>query len=142
MYSILFSRIREELGLCYNVGAGVGPITYPDCVAGQIYGNLSPNNVKLFIRECEKELVKIVKNGLPNRIFECAKIDAVAGLLRSTETSIGMAKKMLLPLLFDDNRNFNAIVKQLQSVTLEDCNEVARQILCRQHNWAIMLPKK
>lgn len=140
MYSILFSRIREELGLCYSVGSGVTNMSYPNCVLPMVHGNTSQKNVDLFIEECEKELDKIKNNGLVKKNFECAKTDLLSQTFRNTETSAGMASAVVRALLFDKNKTVNEIVKKIEKTTIEDCNKVAAKVLNQQYNWAVMIP--
>jgi len=141
MYSILFSRIREELGLCYSVGSAVTNMSYPNCILPMIHGSTSPKNVDLFIEECEKELNKIIRDGLVKKNFECAKMDLLSSTLRGTETSAGMARSMTLKLLFDDKRNINDIIKEIEKTTIEDCDNAAQNVLNQRYNWAVMIPK-
>ena len=141
MYSMLFSRIREELGLCYSVGAAITNMSYPNCVLPIIYGNTSQSNVDLFILECEKELEKIKTNGLVKNNFECAKTDLLSQIFRKTETSAGMAGAVVKPLLFGKNKTVSDIIKKVEKITIDDCNVVAKKVLNQQYNWAVMVPK-
>jgi predicted Zn-dependent peptidase len=141
MYSILFSRIREQLGLCYSVGSQVTDISYPNCILPMIYGNTSPKNVNLFIEECENELHKIKHNGLANKVFECAKTDLLSQIFRNTETSFGMASTVMKSLLFDNNKTVEDIISGIEKTTIGDCNKVASNLLNRSYNWAVMMPQ-
>jgi len=141
MYSILFSRIREELGLCYSVGSTIINMSYPNCVLPMIYGNTSQKNIDLFIKECEKELENIKKNGLVKKNFECAKTDFLSQIYRGSETSAGMASAVTKPLLFGKNKTVNDMIKKIEKTTIDDCNVVAKKVLNQQYNWAVMVPK-
>ena len=141
MYSILFSRIREELGLCYSVGCGVTSMAYPNCMLPMVHGNTSQKNIDLFIEECENEFGKIKRDGLVKKNFECAKTDLLSQTFRNTETSAGMAGTVVKALLFDKNKTVADIVKKIEKTTIEDCNEVAGQVLNQSYNWATMIPK-
>ena len=141
MYSKLFSRIREELGLCYSVGMYASPLSYPDKRTANLYGFTSPENVDKFMTESEKVLQDVIKNGLDENIFECAKTDYLSTVLRQTETSAGKALYMTKKLLFNKNASLEDSLAKIRSVTMEECNELAKKLLDVQYNWAVMNPK-
>jgi len=140
MYSRLFSRIREELGLCYAVGMFTMPLDYPSHRIGNLYGYVSPENVEKFMIESEKVLQDVIKNGLDKDIFECAKTDYLASLLRQTETSLGKAMYASKKLLIYKKASLEDTIEKIRSVTREECNELAGKILNVQYNWAVMNP--
>ena len=142
MFSILFENIREKLGLCYAVGMYESYMSYPDNKIQALYGYLSPNNVDLFIEECEKVLRKLIKNGLDKDLFQCAKTDYLSSILRSTETSTGKAMFLAKKLLVYKEGNLEDSLKKIRAVKLNDCNKIIEQLFDVQYNWAVMNPKK
>jgi len=141
-YSCLYSRIRDELGLCYSVGMISLPLDYPQYQIGNIYGYLSSENIDRFILESEKICQDTIKNGLNKDVFECAKTDYLSSLLRITETSAGKARYLSRGFLVYKNVSMEERIKNIRNVTIEDCNEVAKRVLNNQYNWAIMIPKR
>lgn len=141
MFSILFSRIREELGLCYSVACERRSINYPHNILFSISGGTAPKNVGKFINECEKELFKIKKDGLCKKTFECAKTDMIAHTLRRTQTS-----QDLTLFLMDNIASGQAIVTpeemifSIERVKMKDCLSVAEQVFCHPFRWAVMMP--
>jgi predicted Zn-dependent peptidase len=142
MYSMLFQKIREELGLCYSVGMYGNALSYPDRRIASLYGYTSPENVDLFIEESEKVLKDIMKNGIDQNIFECAKTDYLASVLRHTETSVGKAMYLVNKLLVNKKGNIEDTIQNIRNVKIEDCNMLAEKLLNQQYNWAVMNPKK
>ncbi len=142
MYSYLFSRIREELGLCYSVGVSNMCMSYPDRNITNTYGFTSPKNVDLFMEETEKIIRGIMKNGINQDIFECAKTDHLASTLRGTETSTGKAFYLVKKLLFQKKGSLEESLEKIRAVKIEDCNGLAEAIFSKNWNWAIMNPKK
>ena len=142
MYSKLFETIREKLGLCYAVGMYESYMSYPDNKVQALYGYLSPNNVDLFIEECEKVLKNVIKDGLNQDIFECAKTDYLSSILRQTETSTGKAMFLAKRLLFYKEGNLEDSLKKIRAVKLKDCNSIIEQLFDVPYNWAVMNPKK
>ena len=140
-YSRLFTRIREELGLCYSVGSRLLTMAYPNCNIANMYCSTSSKNVNIFIDECEKEIQKMLKNGLDKKVFDCAKTALIAQTFRRIETSDGMANYLLMPCLFGTNSDLEDIVSKIQKVTIDDCNFVTQKIFQGNwNNWAVMNP--
>ncbi len=74
-------------------------------------------------------------------IFECAKTDYLASILRQTETSIGKAMYLSKKLLVYKDASLEKTLDKIRSVTREDVNELAKKVLDVQYNWAVMIPK-
>ena len=142
MYSLLFSKIREELGLCYSVGLYASPLAYPTKRIGNLYGYTSPENVDKFMLESEKVLKDVIDNGIDQNIFECAKTDYLSSVLRQTETSAGKAMYLNKRILIYKDASIEASINKIRLVKREDCNELAKKVLRNQYHWAIMNPKK
>jgi predicted Zn-dependent peptidase len=142
MYSKLFSRIREELGLCYSVGMLAYPIAYPSHVVNEIYTYTSPENTDKFIEACEEVVKDVLDNGLDDDIFECAKTDLLAKILRLTETSYGRLHYLVKSYLIGKTTTLEEVAAEVRGITKEQCNEAAKKILDQQYNWAVMLPKE
>lgn len=141
MHSMLFARIREELGLCYSVGMYQYAIEYPHDITLQLYGYTSPKNIDTFIEESEKVLQDVIKNGIDEELFECAKTDVIAAILHKTETSYGKAACLLKRFLMGKTDSVDSMVERLKGVDIATCNELAGSLLDFDYNWAIMRPK-
>lgn len=141
-YSLLFEKIREKLGLCYSVGMYDQSMSYPDNKIMALYGHLSPNNVDLFIEECEKVLKNLIKNGLDKNLFQCAKTDYLSSILRQTETSSGKALFLTKRLLVLKEGCIEDVLMKIRDVKLKDCNNIIERLLDVPYNWAVMNPKK
>jgi len=140
MYSLLFSRLREDLGLCYSTGIGAWAISYPDVSVYDLYGYIDPKNIDLFVEEAEKILDDVIKNGISEDLFQCAKVDYLGGIMRSTETSFGKASYMIKRYLYGGKMNISDKIEKIKSVKRETCNELAGKLLT-ERNWAVMIPK-
>jgi len=141
-YSMLYERIREELGLCYTVGLAPVPLSYPNYPIIFLYGYTSPQNVEQFMDESEKIIQKAIKNGLSDDLFECAKTDCISSTLMVTETSVGRANFLANRYLFGREDQLEDIVKDLRKVTKQDCNNLIGKLFGVPFNWAIMNPTK
>ena len=142
MYSKLFTRLRGELGLCYSVSMRNFPVAYPDYSLNRLYGFTSLKNVDAFVDESEKVIAGLIKNGLDEEMFNCAKIDRLGNVLRATETSSGKAKYLLKRYLFTDSeKTFEESIDDMRAVTIEDCNNIIEEIFSSKYIWAVMNPK-
>lgn len=141
-YSMLYQRIRHELGLCYSVGMTSFSVAYPDYIIMNLFGYTSPNNVDLFVEEVKKVLKEVIKNGISQEIFECAKADLFATLKRRTETSMGRAMFMVQDALFENYETVDQTANKIQSIKLDTCNELVAKLFDTEYRWAIMKPKK
>ena len=142
MYSKLFSRLREELGLCYSVSMSNFAVAYPNHTLTRLYSFTSPENVDLLMEESEKVIAETIKNGLDKDLFECAKTDRLGHILRATETSSGKAQYLLKRYLFTDSKEtFEESIADMRSVNIEDCNSIIEEMFSDKHIWALMNPK-
>lgn len=141
MYSKLFSRIREELGLCYAVGMYPHPTAQSLKKIGILYGLTSTANVDKFILESEKILKSVMEDGLDDNIFECAKTDYLASMLRQVETSEGKARFLTKRILINKTGSIEETINNVRKVTIGDCNDIAKVIFSNRYNWAVMNPK-
>jgi len=142
MYSKLFTRLREELGLCYSVSMTNFPVAYPDYTLTRLYSFVSPKNVDVFMEESEKVISNVVREGLDQDLFECAKTDLLGNLLRGTETSSGKAQYLLKRYLFTDSKEtLEDSVNELRAVTIGDCNNIIAEMFDTKYIWAVMNPK-
>ena len=141
MYSLLFSRIREELGLCYSVGCFGNFMSYPDKRTFNIYSSVATKNVQKYIDEVEKVIEDVVKNGISKDIFECAKTDNFSSVLRATETSAGLSMFMVSKILTRRNASIEDTLDKIRAVDLDGCNQLAKKMFSKPRNWAVMIPK-
>jgi predicted Zn-dependent peptidase len=119
LYSKLFKRIREELGLCYSVGTCGYSVAYPVHSAVELYGGMSPDKIDIFMEESEKVVREVIDNGLDQNTFECAKMDMLSSLLRSVETSFGKARYYQNSSLFRKHDRTD-VIESVRAVTLDD----------------------
>ena len=140
MYSRLFTRIREELGLCYTTGMFTYPIAYPDYVISDLYAYIDPKNVDVFMEEAEKILDDVIKNGVSEDLFQCAKIDLLASTMRQTETSYGKAYYVLKRYLNGGRGSVDERIARINDVKIGTCNQLAEKLLSQRY-WSVMIPK-
>lgn len=88
MHSLLFDRLREELGLCYSASAWHNSAQqYGTC---QIFTMLDESNIELAKEEIEKILKKVSKEGFSDELIEIAKKNYLFNFGRRCQTSGGI----------------------------------------------------
>jgi predicted Zn-dependent peptidase len=128
-HSLLFSRIREELGLCYSISAFQDTELLDDSIGlGHIYTGLSESNIEL----CSKEILicieKLIENNFDNEIFECSKQDILGMLSRISNNPYALAKAYSGKWLFMDNDlTIPMLMKRIKAVTKEEAVAVANK---------------
>lgn len=123
----LFTRIREELGLAYQVGAtqflgyDTGLFTF--------YLATSAEQEDIACREMLSEIGKIAALGIPDDAFERVRSTVLSGLALQQQSLSGTARHVSLDLLFghpaDQHRRLAAIY---QALTPAQVREVAARV--------------
>ncbi len=123
----LFSRIREELGLAYRVGA-TQFLGY-DAGLFTFYLATSPEQADLAHRELLAEIAKIAALGIPEGAFERVRSTVLSGLAIQQQSPSAIARHVALDLLFghpaDQHRR---LADAYRALTLENVREVASRI--------------
>lgn len=135
----LFSRIREELGLAYQVGAtqflgfDAGLFTF--------YLATAPEQIDLARAELIAEIAKIAAHGIPEQPFERVKSTVLSGLAIQRQSFSHTARHVALDLLFglpaDEHRRLPAIY---QNLTPENIRETCARLFSVTPYAATVLP--
>jgi zinc protease len=136
----LFSRIREELGLAYQVGAT--QFLGHDTGLFTFYLATSPEQVELARAELLAEIGNIANHGIPDEAFERVRATVLSGLALQQQSPGHTARHIALDLLFghaaDEHRRLPAIY---QNLSAESVREIAARILSVEPAIATVLPE-
>lgn len=88
MHSILFDRLREELGLCYSVHGWHG--SADDYGFGVIHVMLNEEQVPLALEEIKKLIAQVNEQGLNDSLLRISKKNYLFGFGRRLQTSNGI----------------------------------------------------
>ena len=94
----LFTRIREELGLAYQVGA-TQFLGY-DAGLFTFYLATAPDQADLARRELLAEIGKIAAHGIPDEAFDRVRSTVLSGLAIQQQSPSAIARHVALDLLF------------------------------------------
>ena len=127
MSSRLFSRLREELGLCYDIHSYMS--TLIDTGMFGIYAGVDPANATETVRELARELARSLR---PVSVDELARAKAVSRSrtqlrledTRSVSAMYGSLAVLGLPL-----RTPEEALARSQAVTVDDVRRVAERVI-------------
>ena len=126
--SRLFQRIREELGLAYSVGCS----STPHMTEGmfEVDAAVSPRNEEAAISELVKQLCILRRDGVTMQEFTRAKEQLKASVVMGLEGNSAVAAHMGRgELLYGRIRSEDDVLASIDSVTIEQVNEAARQFI-------------
>ena len=118
----LFTRLREELGLAYQVGA-TQFLGY-DTGLFSFYIATSPEQADLARSELLAEIGKIASHGIPDEAFERVRATVLSGLALQQQSPAAIAQSIALDCLFgqpaDFHRRLPEIHKALDPATVRE----------------------
>lgn len=124
--SRLWQRIREDRGLAYSVGAGGS--TFTDTGIFTIYAGTSPEHLDEVVDVSLEELRRIVRESVSEDELKLAKDQAVSSILLGLESSSARAGTLARQEIIHGRRiSPDEIIRQLEAVTPDDIQTVARQ---------------
>jgi zinc protease len=135
----LFARIREELGLAYQVGA-TQFLGY-DAGLFTFYLATSPEQAELARHEMMAEIGKIAAAGIPDEAFDRVRSTVLSGLAIQQQSPSHIARHVALDLLFghpaDEHRRLAATY---QALTAKQVREAAARFFSVAPAIATVLP--
>ena len=137
----LFTRIREELGLAYRVGAT--QFLGFDSGLFTFYVATSPEQAEFAGRELLTEIEKIAEHGIPDATFGRVRSTVLSSLAIQQQSPSSTARQVALDLLFgqpaDQFRRQMAVYK---SMTADQVRGAASRLLSVQPVRTTVLPAK
>jgi zinc protease len=136
----LFSRIREDLGLAYQVGA-TQFLGY-DSGLFTFYLATAPEQADFARLELMAEIRKIAAAGIPDDAFDRVRATVLSGLALQQQSPANTARHVALDLLFghpaDQHRRLAAIY---QTLTPQQVRETAARVFSATPVSATVLPE-
>lgn len=127
--SRLFQKVREKRGLVYTVAAS--HLAFQDVGLFNIYAGTDPERVKELIPVVCRELRDVTRRITPSELKR-AKAQARADLLMSQESVMRRAEMLGSQMLtFGKPQNLRQTLQEIEAVTVEDTQAIARTILAR-----------
>ncbi|MGL4873437.1 MAG: M16 family metallopeptidase [Clostridium sp.] len=121
--SILFNKVREELGLCYSI------YSYMDSYRGvggmNIYLGLNKNSAKKALEVIKESIDDFTKNGITEEMLKINK-EKIKGtyILGQESTSSKMFASAKSLLFRGEIRTEENVIEKIDAITMESVNEV------------------
>ncbi|MCH5160004.1 MAG: insulinase family protein [Clostridiales bacterium] len=132
--------IREQNGLAYSVYAY--PSYYLRGGTFEIYVGLSPENNSRVCELLKAEIDKLLKNGVTEKEFRRAQIQAVNALYMNAESNMTLMRLYGRSMLkLNEMFNVDRDVENYKAVTIDKINDVASHIFTQPHASAYVGPK-
>lgn len=136
----LFSRIREELGLAYQIGA-TQFLGY-DAGLFTFYLATAPEQAELARRELLAEIGKIAASGIPAGAFERVRCTVLSGLAIQQQSPSHVARQVALDLLFGHPADeYRRLAATYQAITPMQVRETAARVFSATATIATVLPE-
>ncbi|CAA0130430.1 putative zinc protease [Mycolicibacterium vanbaalenii] len=137
--SRLFQQIRETRGLAYSVYSTVD--TFADSGALSIYAGCLPDRFDEVVRVTTDVLAEVARDGITADECRIAKGSMRGGLVLGLEDSGSRMNRIgRSELNYGHHRSIAHTLEQIDAVTLEDVNAVARLLLTRPFGAAVLGP--
>ncbi|MBE6062204.1 MAG: insulinase family protein [Clostridium butyricum] len=121
--SILFQKVREELGLCYSICSYLQP--FQGIGTLNIYAGLNKNYGEKALEVIDKELSLFAKNGITNRQLEInkekIKANYILGLESTSSRMFANAKRYLFKNIV---RTQEEVINMIDNIDKDDIQKV------------------
>ncbi|MGL4365699.1 MAG: M16 family metallopeptidase [Cetobacterium sp.] len=127
MSSRLFQKIREERGLAYSVYSYTS--NFDEGGLFTVYAGTTHEDYKEVISIIENELKELKENGITEKELNRAKNQFLSMVTFGLESSKGKMTRMVGSYLVHGYvKEIESVIKEIESVTLEDIKRVAKKI--------------
>ncbi|WP_197380987.1 M16 family metallopeptidase [Mycolicibacterium mengxianglii] len=135
--SRLFQQIREARGLAYSVYSSVD--TFSDTGALSVYAACLPERFDDVITVTTDVLDAVARDGITENECRIAKGSLRGGMVLGLEDSASRMHRIgRSELNYGQHRSLSHTLEQIDAVTLEEVNAVARNLLTRQFGGAVL----
>jgi predicted Zn-dependent peptidase len=137
--SRLFQQVRETRGLAYSVYSTVD--TFSDSGALSIYAACLPERFDEVARVTTDVLTEIARDGITEAECRIAKGSLRGGLVLGLEDSASRMHRIgRSELNYGEHRSIERTLSNIDAVTIDEVNAVARRLLTRPYGAAVLGP--
>jgi predicted Zn-dependent peptidase len=139
MSSRLFQEVREQRGLAYSVFSYHS--SYQDSGLLAIYAGTGNNQLDLLFETIQETIDKLKEDGITEKELTNSKEQMKGSLMLGLEsTNSRMSRNGKNELLLGRHRSLDEIIEEINSVTVEKVNELARCIFNEDYALALISP--
>lgn len=137
MSSRLFQEIREERGLAYSVYSYHS--SYLDSGTVQVYAGTTPNQLETVYELCINILEDLIAGNITEKELKNSKEQLKGNLMLSLEsTNSRMSRLGKNELLLHRHLTLDEVIREIEAVTLEDVQKLAKTIFQKKHSFALV----
>ncbi|HEX9592187.1 MAG TPA: insulinase family protein, partial [bacterium] len=124
--SLLFERIREELGLCYGIFSGVS--RFDGFSALEVATGCAQETLATIHGETRTIIERLCAERIDDDRLEMVKAALLSGLRMTAETSNGYNRIIAVPVLKGETENpYEKKNREIAEVTIEDVRRLAEE---------------
>jgi predicted Zn-dependent peptidase len=139
MSSRLFQEVREQRGLAYSVFSYHS--SYQDSGLLAIYAGTGNNQLDLLFATIQETIAKLKEDGITEKELQNSKEQMKGNLMLGLEsTNSRMSRNGKNELLLGRHRTLDEMIEEINSVTVEKVNELARMIFSEDYALALISP--
>ena len=139
--SRLFQQIRETRGLAYSVYSAID--TFSDSGAFSVYAGCLPERFAEVVRLTAEVLETVARDGITEAECRIAKGSMRGGLLLGLEDSASRMNRLGRgELNYGEYRSVSETLRNIDEVTVEEVNAVARKVLSGRFGAAVLGPHR
>lgn len=135
--SLLPTRLREELGLVYDITAELGQMTEVGSI--DINSSITPNKLEILIREILLVLKKVSEVGPTEKELQKLKKRAYIDISFAQEDVAEQGYRKGWLLLNDKKVDLKELLKKIESLTTGDVKNVAKEIFQKKNMGLVIL---
>jgi predicted Zn-dependent peptidase len=137
--SRLFQQVRESRGLAYSVYSAVD--TFADSGALSVYAACQPERFGEVARVVTQVLESVARDGISEAECRIAKGSLRGGLVLGLEDSGSRMNRIgRSELNYGEHRSIDRTLRELDRVTVDEVNAVARRLLGKPYGVAVLGP--
>jgi len=148
MSSLLFKRVREELGLCYSISA-FSLVKTMDEGLSLIHTQLDEKSSKLAKKEIMSVIEKVANDGFDEKTFQCSKAKMLSKMCQVISDPDNLSTPLAQSKLWDYNFDIQKNYDDIENLTLESLNKYSKKYLTKtffgdekKSCWFTMNPEK
>jgi len=139
--SRLFQQVRESRGLAYSVYSSLD--TFSDTGALSVYAACLPERFAEVARVSADVLEEVARDGITEAECRIAKGSLRGGLVLGLEDSNSRMNRIGRgELNYAEHRSIDRTLQELDEVTLDEVNAVARRLLVQPYGAAVLGPRQ
>jgi predicted Zn-dependent peptidase len=139
MSSRLFQQVRERHGLAYSVYSFASH--YADAGMFGVYAGCHPKRVRQVLDLCREELATVAAGGLSAAELERGRGQMRGGFVLGLEdTGSRMSRLGKSELVYGELMTVNEVIAAIDSVTLDEVQELAADLFTRPTSLAVIGP--